>query len=246
MKKLSIVLLVLFSSQLLAAGGTNIELQSANINLENKASLQRGAKYFVNYCLSCHSAKQLRYSRMGKDLGISPELVELNLMFTGEKIFDGMTISMRPKDAEKWFGVNPPDLSLIARSRGADWLYTYLKSFYIDESRPFGVDNALFPKVGMPHVLSDLQGLQKAVYKDVELEDGTVKKVIDRLEISEPGRMNEKEFDKAMNDLVNFMVYMGEPAKLERQRLGWKVLMFILVMFGIFYFLKKEYWKDIH
>jgi len=246
MKKLSIVLLVLFSSQLLAAGGTNIELQSANINLENKASLQRGAKYFVNYCLSCHSAKQLRYSRMGKDLGISPELVELNLMFTGEKIFDGMTISMRPKDAEKWFGVNPPDLSLIARSRGADWLYTYLKSFYIDESRPFGVDNALFPKVGMPHVLSDLQGLQKAVYKDVELEDGTVKKVIDRLEIAEPGRMNEKEFDKAMNDLVNFMVYMGEPAKLERQRLGWKVLMFILVMFGIFYFLKKEYWKDIH
>ncbi|MGB0238479.1 MAG: cytochrome c1 [Cycloclasticus sp.] len=246
MKKLSIVLLVLFSSQLLAAGGANIELQSANVNLENKASLQRGAKYFVNYCLSCHSAKQLRYSRMGKDLGISPELVELNLMFTGEKIFDGMTISMRPKDAEKWFGVNPPDLSLIARSRGADWLYTYLKSFYIDESRPFGVDNALFPKVGMPHVLSDLQGLQKAVYKDVELEDGTVKKVIDRLEISEPGRMNEKEFDKAMNDLVNFMVYMGEPAKLERQRLGWKVLMFILFMFGIFYFLKKEYWKDIH
>ncbi|HAI97047.1 MAG: cytochrome c1 [Cycloclasticus sp.] len=246
MKKLSIVLLVLFSSQLLAAGGTNIELQSANINLENKASLQRGAKYFVNYCLSCHSAKQLRYSRTGKDLGISPELVELNLMFTGEKIFDGMTISMRPKDAEKWFGVNPPDLSLIARSRGADWLYTYLKSFYIDESRPFGVDNALFPKVGMPHVLSDLQGLQKAVYKDVELEDGTVKKVIARLEIAEPGRMNEKEFDKAMNDLVNFMVYMGEPAKLERQRLGWKVLMFILVMFGIFYFLKKEYWKDIH
>jgi len=203
MKKLSIVLLVLISSQLLAAGGTNIELQSANVNLENKASLQRGAKYFVNYCLSCHSAKQLRYSRMGKDLGISPELVELNLMFTGEKIFDGMTISMRPKDAEKWFGVNPPDLSLIARSRGADWLYTYLKSFYIDESRPFGVDNALFPKVGMPHVLSDLQGLQKAVYKDVELEDGTVKKVIDRLEIAEPGRMNEKEFDKAMNDLVN-------------------------------------------
>jgi len=245
MKKLSMVLLVLFSSQLFAAGG-HIELQSARIDLDNKASLQRGAKYFVNYCLSCHSAKQLRYSRMGTDLGISPELVELNLMFTGEKIFDGMTISMRPKDAEKWFGVNPPDLSLIARSRGSDWLYTYLKSFYIDESRPFGVDNALFPKVGMPHVLADLQGMQKAVYKDVELEDGSIRKVIERLEIVEPGRMNEKEFDKAMNDLVNFMTYMGEPAKLERQRLGWKVLMFILVMLGIFYFLKKEYWKDIH
>jgi len=245
MKKISIVLLVLFSSQLFAAGG-GIELQSARIDLDNKASLQRGAKYFVNYCLSCHSAKQLRYSRMATDLEIPPELVELNLMFTGEKIFDGMTISMRPKDAEKWFGVNPPDLSLIARSRGSDWLYTYLKSFYVDETRPFGVDNALFPKVGMPHVLSDLQGLQKAVYKDVELEDGSVRKVIDHLEISEPGRMDEKEFDKAMNDLVNFMTYMGEPAKLERQRLGWKVLMFILLMLVVFYFLKKEYWKDIH
>ena len=245
MKKLSIVLLVLFSSQLYAAGG-HIELQSATIDLNNKASLQRGAKYFVNYCLSCHSAKQLRYSRMAKDLEISPELVELNLMFTGDKIFDGMTISMRPEDAEKWFGVNPPDLSLIARSRGPDWLYTYLKSFYIDEERPFGVDNALFPKVGMPHVLADLQGLQKAVYIDVENEDGTVKKVMDRLEIEKPGRMNEREYDKAMNDLVNFMTYMGEPAKLERQRLGWKVLAFILVMMGVFYLLKKEYWKDIH
>ncbi|MEW4981860.1 MAG: cytochrome c1 [Cycloclasticus sp.] len=245
MRKLSIVLLVLFSSQLYAAGG-HIELQSATIDLNNKASLQRGAKYFVNYCLSCHSAKQLRYSRMAKDLEISPELVELNLMFTGDKIFDGMTISMRPEDAEKWFGVNPPDLSLIARSRGPDWLYTYLKSFYIDEERPFGVDNALFPKVGMPHVLADLQGLQKAVYIDVENEDGTVKKVMDRLEIEKPGRMNEREYDKAMNDLVNFMTYMGEPAKLERQRLGWKVLAFILVMMGVFYLLKKEYWKDIH
>jgi ubiquinol-cytochrome c reductase cytochrome c1 subunit len=245
MKKLSIVLLVLLSSQLFAASG-GIALESARINLDNKASLQRGAKYFVNYCLSCHSAKQLRYSRMATDLEIPPELVELNLMFTGEKIFDGMTISMRPKDAEKWFGVNPPDLSLIARSRGSDWLYTYLKSFYVDETRPFGVDNALFPKVGMPNVLSDLQGLQKAVYKDVELEDGTVRRVIDHLEISEPGRMNEKEFDKAMNDLVNFMTYMGEPAKLERQRLGWKVLLFIFLMLVVFYFLKKEYWKDIH
>ncbi|MDF1828750.1 cytochrome c1 [Cycloclasticus pugetii] len=245
MKKLSLVLLVLFSSQLFAAGGA-IELESARIDLDNKASLQRGAKYFVNYCLSCHSAKQLRYSRMAKDLEIPPELVELNLMFTGEKIFDGMTISMRPEDAVKWFGVNPPDLSLIARSRGSDWLYTYLKSFYVDASRPFGVDNALFPKVGMPHVLADLQGMQQAVYKDVELEDGSIRKVIDRLEIVEPGRMTEKEFDKAMNDLVNFMTYMGEPAKLERQRLGWKVLMFIFLMIVVFYFLKKEYWKDVH
>jgi ubiquinol-cytochrome c reductase cytochrome c1 subunit len=245
MKKLILFLLILFSSQTFASSG-QMALQTATIDLGNEASLQRGAKYFVNYCLSCHSAKQLRYSRMAEDLAISPELVELNLMFTGEKIFDGMTISMRPKDAEKWFGVNPPDLSLIARSRGADWLYTYLKSFYIDESRPFGVNNALFPKVGMPHVLADLQGLQKAVYKEVVSADGATRSVIEKLEIAQPGRMNEKEFDQAMNDLVNFMVYMGEPAKMERQKLGWKVLAFILLMIVIFYLLKKEYWKDIH
>lgn len=244
MRKLIISVLVLLSSQTFASSGH--ELQSATIDLGNKASLQRGAKYFVNYCLSCHSAKQLRYSRMAKDLDITPELVELNLMFTGEKIFDGMDISMRPQDAEKWFGVNPPDLSLIARSRGADWLYTYLKSFYIDESRPFGVNNSLFPKVGMPHVLADLQGLQRAVYKDVEIEGGGVRKEIDYLEIAEPGRMSEREYDKAMNDLVSFMTYMGEPAKMERHRIGSKVLIFILLMLGIFYLLKKEYWKDIH
>ncbi|ORU90965.1 MAG: cytochrome C [Cycloclasticus sp. symbiont of Poecilosclerida sp. N] len=244
MKQLILCVFLLLSSPAFAASGH--ELESATIDLGNKASLQRGAKYFVNYCLSCHSAKQLRYSRMAEDLDISPELVELNLMFTGEKIFDGMTISMRPKDAEKWFGVNPPDLSLIARSRGPDWLYTYLKSFYVDESRPFGVNNSLFPEVGMPHVLADLQGLQRAVYKEVETEDGSVRKVIDKLEISEPGRMTEREYDQAMNDLVNFMTYMGEPAKMERQKLGWKVLLFILVMIGVFYLLKKDYWKDIH
>ncbi|HIF17656.1 MAG TPA: cytochrome c1 [Cycloclasticus sp.] len=244
MRTLILSILLLLSSHSYASSGH--ELESATIDLSNKASLQRGAKYFVNYCLSCHSAKQLRYSRMAQDLDIAPELVELNLMFTGEKIFDGMTISMRAKDAEKWFGVNPPDLSLIARSRGPDWLYTYLKSFYIDEERPFGVDNTLFPKVGMPHVLADLQGLQRAVYKDVETAGGGVKRVIDHLEIAEPGRMTEREYDKAMDDLVNFMTYMGEPAKMERQRLGWKVLVFILLMLGIFYLLKKEYWKDIH
>lgn len=244
MKKLMGILLLLLSTQTFAATGH--ALQSATIDLGDEASLQRGAKYFVNYCLSCHSAKQLRYSRMAEDLNIAPELVELNLMFTGEKIFDGMTVSMRPKDAEKWFGVNPPDLSLIARSRGADWLYTYLKSFYIDNNRPFGVNNTLFPEVGMPHVLADLQGLQKAVYKEVENKDGSIRSVISNLEIVQPGRMTEEEYDNAMNDLVNFMVYMGEPAKMERQDRGWKVLLFILLMGIVFYYLKKEYWKDIH
>jgi len=245
MKKLMIGLWVLLSAQAFASTG-GVHLETANVDLSDKASLQRGAKYFVNYCLSCHSAKQLRYSRMAKDLAIPAELVEKNLMFTGEKIMDGMTISMRPEDAEKWFGVNPPDLSLIARSRGSDWLYTYLKSFYIDESRPFGVNNALFPDVGMPHVLADLQGLQRIVYKDVDDAEGNSRSVIDRLEIVQPGRMNADEYDQAMHDLVNFMTYMGEPAKMERERLGGKVLAFIFLMIIIFYFLKKEYWKDIH
>ena len=245
MKKLITIFLLLLTHQLHAAGDTS-RLESVTIDITNEASLQRGAKYFVNYCLSCHSAKQMRYSRMSEDLGISPELTELNLMFTGDKIFDGMNIAMRPEDAEKWFGVNPPDLSLIARSRGADWLYTYLKSFYVDDSRPFGVNNMLFPKVGMPHALADLQGMQKAVYKTVKGEDNSTKQVFERFEIIVPGRLTEKGYDYAMKDLVNFMVYMGEPAKLERQKLGWKVIMFLLLMLVIFYLLKKEYWKDIH
>lgn len=245
MKKLIIGLWVLLSAQAFASTG-GVHLETASVDLSDKASLQRGAKYFVNYCLSCHSAKQLRYSRMADDLAIPAELVEKNLMFTGEKIMGGMTISMRPEDAEKWFGVNPPDLSLIARSRGSDWLYTYLKSFYIDESRPFGVNNALFPDVGMPHVLADLQGLQRIVYKDVDDSEGNSHSVVERLEIVQPGRMSVDEYDQAMNDLVNFMTYMGEPAKMERDRLGGKVLGFIFLMIIIFYFLKKEYWKDIH
>jgi ubiquinol-cytochrome c reductase cytochrome c1 subunit len=157
-----------------------------------------------------------------------------------------MNVAMSAEDGEKWFGVAPPDLSLIARSRGADWLYTYLKSFYIDESRPFGVNNLLFDKVGMPHVLADLQGMQKAVYTEVEKEDGSVKQVFEKFELVQPGVLTAEEYDDAMNDLVNFMVYVGEPAKLERKRLGWKVLLFILAMTAVFYALKKEYWRDIH
>jgi len=245
MKKIIVILSVLFSMQALASSGS-IHLETAKVDLNDKASLQRGAKYFMNYCLSCHSAKQLRYSRMADDLAIPHELVEQNLMFVGDKIMDGMTISMRPEDAANWFGVNPPDLSLIARSRGSDWLYTYLKSFYLDESRPFGVNNLVFPDVGMPHVLADLQGLQRATYKDEEDSTGNLHSVLSGVEVVQAGQMTADEYDQAMHDLVNFMTYMGEPAKLERDRLGGKVLAFIFLMIIIFYFLKKEYWKDIH
>lgn len=245
MKKLIATILFVLPMSLLAAGG-HIELQSVDIDLDNKPSLQRGAKYFVNYCLSCHSAKQLRYSRMADDLEIPRVLVEQNLMFSGEKIFDGMTVAMRPGDAKKWFGVAPPDLSLIARSRGSDWLYTYLKSFYVDAERPFGVDNLIFPKVGMPHVLADLQGTQKAVFSEHKDKEGTVRQKFEGFELAEEGRLSPKEYDKAVVDLVNFMTYMAEPAKLERERLGSKVILFLIFLTVIFYFLKKEYWKDIH
>jgi len=245
MKKLIIALLFILPGASFAAGG-HAQLESVDIDLGNEASLQRGAKYFVNYCLSCHSAKQLRYSRMAEDLGIPPVLVEQNLMFTGEKIYDGMTVAMRPADAKSWFGVAPPDLSLIARSRGSDWLYTYLKSFYVDEERPFGVNNTLFPKVGMPHVLADLQGTKKAVFSETKDAEGNVREHFEGFETVEAGRMSDKEYDRAVADLVNFMTYMAEPAKLEREQLGAKVILFLVFLTIIFYFLKKEYWKDIH
>ncbi|ORU89738.1 MAG: cytochrome C [Cycloclasticus sp. symbiont of Poecilosclerida sp. M] len=245
MRKL-ILILSMFAVFQVHASSTGPELHAAKIDMTDKASLQRGAKYFVNYCISCHSAKQMRYSRVGQDLGISNELVQSNLMFNGENIFDGMNVAMTAKDGEKWFGVSPPDLSLIARSRGADWLYSYLTSFYIDEERPFGVDNLLFSKVGMPHVLADLQGMQKIVYKEVETDEGGVKQVFDRFELVKAGVMSEEEYQVAVNDLVAFMVYVGEPAKLERQAMGWKVLLFILGMTAVFYALKKDYWRDIH
>lgn len=238
------VLTILVSFGAHASGGADLE--HADIDITDKASLQRGAKYFVNYCLSCHSAKHLRYSRMAKDLSIDTKLVEENLIFTDQKVLEGMTIAMTAKDGEKWFGITPPDLSLIARSRGSDWLYSYLKAFYLDDSRPFGVNNSVFPDVGMPHVLADLQGLAVPVYKDVEKGDGSLTEELDHMKIVKPGRLNAEEYDQVVLDLVNFLSYMGEPIQVERAKIGKKVILFLLLMLIIFYFLKKEYWKDIH
>ncbi|MCP3868028.1 MAG: cytochrome c1 [Gammaproteobacteria bacterium] len=223
-----------------AAGG-GAHLDDADIDMGDEASLQRGAKYFVNYCLSCHSAQYQRYNRTAKDLGLTEEEVKQNLMFTTDKIGETMTIAMSPEDGERWFGVAPPDLSVIARARGVDWLYTYLRSFYIDESRPFGVNNVVFPDVGMPHVFWELQGMQKAVFKD----DGG-NKVFEKFEQVTPGSMSTSEFDQAMRDLTAFLSYIGEPIQMERKRLGVWVLLFIAVFFGLAYMLKKEYWKDVH
>ena len=247
MKKQLLAILLLVSPPFtLAAGGGDVHLDQANIDLTNKDSLQRGAKIFVNYCLGCHSAKYQRYNRLARDLGIREEAVMENLMFTGEKIGDLMDIAMTSAMGKKWFGAAPPDLTLVARVRGADWLYTYLRTFYQDESRPFGVNNQVFSNVGMPNVLWELQGVQIPVYKTVTDAEGEEHKVLEGLELAEAGTQTVEEFDRTVRDLVNFLVYMGEPIKLERQSLGIKVMLFLVLFFIVAYLLKKEYWKDVH
>ena len=241
MKKLIIALLLGAAPLLAQAAGGGVHLDAADIDMNDKASLQRGARFFVNYCMGCHSAKFQRYNRMAKDLGLSEEQVKENLMFTTDKIGDTMEIAMKPQDAEKWFGVAPPDLSVIARARGTDWLYTYLRSFYIDESRPFGVNNIVFPDVGMPNVLWQLQGTQKALFADL---DGH--KIFEGFELVEPGTMSPAEFDRSMRDLTAFLSYISEPIQMERRAMGKWVLLFIAVFFVLAYLLKKEYWKDVH
>ena len=244
-KYLVIVLLALAPSLAFAAGGPGEILEKANIDPTNKQSLQRGARIFVNYCLSCHSASLMRYQRMGTDLGIDEKLVSENLMFTGGKVGETMTVATAPDDAKAWFGTVPPDLSVIARARGVDWIYTYLLSFYRDESRHTGTNNLLFPDVGMPNVLWELQGIQAPVITTVKDHDGSEHKVV-KLELVKPGLETPKEFERTVRDLVNFLDYMGEPAKYERRHLGTKVLVFLLVLLVLAVLLKREYWKDIH
>ena len=243
-KYLVIVLLALAPAWVLAAGG-GVHLDKANIDPTNKQSLQRGARIFVNYCLSCHSASLMRYERIGNDLGVDEKLVSENLMFTGGKVGELMTVATAADDAKEWFGTVPPDLTVIARARGVDWLYTYMRSFYQDDSRHIGTNNLVFPDVGMPNVLWELQGIQEVVLTTEKDHNGLEHKAVE-LELTEPGLQSPKEFDRTVRDLVNFLDYMGEPAKYERRQLGTKVILFLLVFLVLAILLKKEYWKDIH
>jgi len=224
-----------------AAAQEEVELDSANNNISNIASLQRGAKYFVNYCLGCHSAKYVRYNRLGEDLQISDQQLIDNLMFTGERPFDLMANAMRPEDAERWFKVAPPDLSLIARSRGTDYIFTFLRSFYVAPDRPTGVNNVVLPGTAMPHILWPLQGIQRAVFTTDE--HGV--EVFDHFETVQPGALDERAFEDAVRDIVNFLDYIGEPIKRQRQQLGTRVIGFLLVFLLIAFMLKKEIWKDV-
>ena len=237
-------LLVLAPTWVGAAGG-EIHLDEANIDPGNTQSLQRGARLFVNYCLSCHSAEMMRYERIGADLGIDDKLVAENLMFTGGRTGDLMTVATHPQDAKEWFGTLPPDLTVIARARGVDWLYTYLRTFYRDDSKITGVNNLTFPDVGMPHVMWELQGWQKPVITTSRDHKGHEVKTVS-LELEEPGLLTPKDFDRAVRDLVNFLDYMGEPAKHERRALGVKVIMFLFLFLVFAYLMKREFWKDVH
>ena len=219
-----------------------VELDHANNSVDNTASLQRGARLFVNYCLGCHSAQYVRYNRVAEDLQLTENQLIQNLMFTGERPLDTMSIAMNPDDANRWFGTTPPDLSLIARSRGTDYIYTFLRSFYADESSPTGVDNLVLPGTAMPHVLWQLQGIQHAV-EEADPEHPDVQHLV--LEVETPGSMTEEEYDAAVLDIVNFLDYIGEPMQLERQSLGIKVIVFLLVLLMISNMLKKEIWKDV-
>ncbi len=242
MKKL-IIALMLFATPMLSMGAAStVPLDDADVDLGDKESLQRGFKYFVNYCLSCHSAKYQRFERTANDLGLTVEDVKQNLMFTAEKIGDTMDIAMSAEDANIFFGVTPPDLSLTTRLRGPDWVYTYLRGFYLDDSKPMGINNVVFPDVGMPHALWELQGWQEARFKKDEHDQMQFEK----FELVEAGSMTPEEFDAAMRDLVNFMTYLGDPSQMERKALGVKVILFLLVLLVLSYLLKKEYWKDIH
>jgi ubiquinol-cytochrome c reductase cytochrome c1 subunit len=243
MKKLLILFLLAgLPAAAWASGGEGVKLDDVNIDLNDKASLQRGARIFVNYCLSCHSAGYMRYNRMGHDLGISDELVKENLLFAADKVGELMTAVMPKADAKAWFGVAPPDLSLVARARGPNWFYTYMRSFYRDDKSPSGWNNTVFPHVAMPHVLYEWQGHQRAVFK----KDAHGVDLFESFELAHPGSMSAEEYNNAMRDLTNFMVYLAEPAKLVRYQIGIYVLIF-LAFFTVFaYLLKKEYWKDIH
>ncbi len=236
MKKLLATLLML--PALAIASGPELHLDKAPDRSRDNAALQNGAKVFVNYCLNCHSASYMRYNRL-KDIGLTDEQIKANLMFTADKVGELMRVAMRPEESKVWFGAAPPDLTVIARARasesgsGADWLYTYLRTFYRDESRPTGWNNLVFENVGMPHVFWELQGEQ------VMGEDH-------RLRLASPGRMTPEEYDAMVADLVGFLKYMGEPVAEFRKDLGVVVLIALAILFVLSYALKREYWKDIH
>ena len=260
MKKLfAVLMLAVMPTLTFAAGGHEVELDKVNIDLTDKAAMQDGARTFANYCMGCHSAKFQRYERVADDLGIPHEIMLEKLVLTGAKIGDHMNVGMQPNDAKTWFGAAPPDLTLVARVRGTDWLYSYLRAFYEDPSRPWGVNNKIFPNVGMPNVLVGLQGRQVVGCKQIQtvLEGKRqfdpltgaplTHEACDQLTIvPKSGTLTDEQFDEKVKNLVTFLAYSANPVKLESQRIGTYVLLYLAFFFVFAYLLKREYWKDVH
>jgi len=234
---LGLIALMAISTAVCASGEESLE--HANVNVRDTAAIQRGARLFVNYCLSCHNASYMRYNRLAEDLGLGEELVMQDLVFSDAKIGDTMDIAMRPQDAARWLGKVPPNLSLTARARGADWLYSYFLSFYKDESG--GWNNRVLENAAMPHVLWQLQGIQTPVYA---MHEGL--QAIDHLELAKPGLQTPAEYEETVRDLVTFLEYLGEPAKIKRKNVGIWVLLYLALFALVSYALKAEYWRDVH
>jgi ubiquinol-cytochrome c reductase cytochrome c1 subunit len=250
MIKRSVLMTIVTAALLLGRVATadeegGIALLKAGTDISNTESLQRGARNFMNYCSGCHSLKYLRYNRLAADLKIPESELAADLMFTSDKAFDTINSSM-PKDSDAWFGKAPPDLSLMARERGPDYLYSYLQGFYVDKTRPWGVNNLYLPSAAMPDVLAELHGLQKPVFKNEQDERGNARMVLVGADAMTPGSMKPEEYDQFVRDTVNFLDYAGEPVKAKRQSMGIFVTLFLLVFFAFAYLLKKEYWKDVH
>jgi ubiquinol-cytochrome c reductase cytochrome c1 subunit len=245
----AIAVLLLVAPAISFAADTELHLDQAPINLDDRASLQRGARTFVNYCLNCHSANYMRYNRL-QDIGLTEQQIRDNVVFTGVKVGELMKVAIDPLEAKEWFGTTPPDLTVIARSRsshagsGSDWLYTYLRTFYRDDTRPTGWNNIVYPNVSMPHALWQLQGEQ--VLKEAQEQGPGFTRTVQKLALAKPGTHNPQAYDELVADLVNYMTYMAEPARHDRGTIGLYSLLVIFILIALTYALKKAYWKDVH
>ena len=238
------LLALLTAGSAFAAGG-DIELEPANNDVDNVASLQRGARNFMNYCSGCHSAKYVRYKTIAKDLELSEDQVVNYLMFNAEKTFETIEVNMPQEAAKRWFGQVPPDLSLIARSKGTDYVYNFLRGFYLDPESPTGVDNLYLGGTSMPHVLWELQGFRNAVFEREQGEDGASSEHFAGFEPVTAGSLSDEDFDAFVRDTANFLEYISEPIRSERRVLGTWVLMFLIFFYIVASMLKKQIWKDV-
>ena len=244
-KAMALALLASCSVSAAHAAGGDVALDHAEANPADRASVQRGAKWFMNYCAGCHSTQYMRYNRLMEDLQLTEEQVLTNLVYDPEaKIGDRMRIAMPSDAAAQWFGKAPPDLTLVARSRGPDWIYTFLRSFYRDENG--GWNNLVLQNAAMPHVMWQLQGIQTPVYGTEVDADGREREVIEELTLTTPGQLEPEEYDRLSRDLVAFLEYLGEPAQAKRKSIGIWVMLFLAVFAFLAYLLKAEFWRDVH